>query len=94
MEKSHPKVNTQPDIIWKTQLNIQNNFYKDILASIGLDSPITSTETRGDIADEQSLSASLANTPIQNSAISLMALGQHVSTPRHGNIWNVEANPQ
>ena len=68
------------EVILETQPNQYNSMgkvYKDILASIGLDSPTSSQKVRGN-RPEQDQVASLANTPIHNSVTSLMALGKHV----------------
>ena len=85
------------DIIWETQPPPINNnkgrVYKDIMASIGLDSPNTSSETRGDAASAHDQGTSFVNTPIRNSASSLIALGKHIITPRQGRLWGVGTNP-
>lgn len=60
--------------------------YKDILASIGLDSPTPSHDNRGKYQGEET-SAQHAYTPIRKSAASLMALGNHIFTPRQGKMW-------
>jgi hypothetical protein len=90
---THFKSNIQPDIIWETQPNPVNHnkgsIYNDILASIGLDSPNISLETRREDVMEQN---QVANTPTRSSAISLMALGKHVLTPRQEKIWSMDGN--
>ena len=60
--------------------------YKEILASIGLDSPTPSHETRENVLGKEQGTQQI-NTPIRNSAASLMALGTHVFTPRQGRLW-------
>ena len=65
------------------QLNGNGKVYKEILASLGLDSPTSSHETGGHIQREN-LDMQQVNTPIGYSAASLMALGKHVFTPRQG----------
>ena len=76
--------------------------YKEILASIGLDSPTQSHDTRDhSLGEEHRLPQ--VNTPIRNSAASLMALGKHIFTPGQGRSWegrnksplgvNQEVNP-
>lgn len=72
---------TQP-----TQLNDKGNVYKEILASTGLDSP-TSSNQRGGSLHRENLDIQRVNTPICNSAESLMALGKHMITPRQGRSW-------
>ena len=68
------------------QLNGNGKVYKEILASIGLDSPTSSHETRGNI-QRKNLDMQQVSTPIRNSAASLMALGKHVFTSRQGRNW-------
>ena len=82
------------DVIPETQLTIYNNskdhIYKDMLASIGLDSPTSSRDTWDEEeshAHAQGQTTPLANTPIRNSANSLLALGKHTLTPRQGRLW-------
>jgi hypothetical protein len=74
------------EVIFETQLIPSNrskgSIYNDILASIGLDSPTPSHETRRGEDSNTSPRAQLINTPIRNSASSLIALGKHVLTPR------------
>lgn len=75
-----------PEIIWKTQplsktIN-QGRMYKDIMVSIGLNSPNNLMESRGEENREHNQVASLVNTPIRNSVSSLIALGQHMLTRR------------
>ena len=81
-----------PEVIKETQLppKITNHgrMYKDIMTNIGLDSSTTSTESRRVESNEQNQVESLVNTPIRNSASSLIALGQQVLTPRQGRLWN------
>lgn len=81
------------EVIPKTQLNEvrkRSNIYNDIMASIGLDSPTSSRETREGVAnvDINDQAPSVENTPIQSSAANLLALGKHVLTPRQGRIWD------
>lgn len=80
--------NHPPEIILETQFNSihRNNrhIYKDILVMIGLDSPTTSQETMSTYDNDdhnQDQGMQVANTPIRNSATSLIALGKHVLTP-------------
>ena len=73
--------------------NNKGRVYKDIMASIGLDSPNTSSETRGDAASTHDQGTSFVNTPIRNSASSLIALGKHIITPRQGRLWGGGTNP-
>lgn len=78
---------TQP-----AQMNTKGNVYKEILASIGLDSPTTSQETRnkfGDTVVSQDQDRQMVNTPICNSANSLIALDKQVLTPGQGKIWEL-----
>ena len=81
------------EVILETQLNSSSrgkgSIYNDILASIGLDSPTPSIETRREEDSNSSPRAQLVNTPIRNSASSLIALGKHVLTPRQGRIWEL-----
>ena len=81
------------EVILETQLNTSSrgkgSIYNDILASIGLDSPTPSIETRREEDSNSSPRAQLINTPIRNSASSLIALGKHVLTPRQGRIWEL-----
>ena len=84
-------------MVWETQPLPKNNnkgiTYKDIMASIGLDSPNTSTETRGEGTREHDQGASFVNPSIRKSASSLIALGKHVTTPRQGRLWGAGTNP-
>ena len=99
VESSYPEADItllpnrgQSSVISETQLQtyIKNkgSVYSEILASIGLDSPTSSSETRSEGGiprnghEDQSIS-----TPIRNSASSLVALGKHVLTPRQGRSW-------
>ena len=78
------------EVIPKTQpilLNNKGSVYKDILASIGLDSPTSSNE-RGSNLQRANVDMQQGYTPIRNSAESLMALGKHMFTPRQGRRWN------
>ena len=80
---------TYVEVIPETQIPpLQGNskVYKDILASIGLDSPTSSHGTRGNLLGEE-LRRPQDNTPIRNSAASLIALGKHIFTPRQGRSW-------
>lgn len=86
-ETSHIMRNKSHEVIWKTQplSQIKNgSMYKDIMASIGLDSPNISTDTTRDEISGNEQGASLANTPIRNNTSSLIALGKHVLIPRQG----------
>ena len=81
------------EVIWKTQLNpistTHGKIYKVIMASIGLDCPTPSHETR--IGEDNNFSprTQLVTTPIRNSATSLITFGKHVLTPRQGRIWEL-----
>lgn len=79
------------EVIRETQFHLNNrNIYNDVLASIGLDNPTTSQETRRGNENrdcEFGQSKQGISTPIRNSASSLIALGKHVLTPRQGRIW-------
>ena len=72
------------------QLKSKNNVYKEILASIGLDSPTTSKDNSGHIFREEH-GALQANTPIRNSAASLIAMGKRMLTPRQSKIWELRS---
>lgn len=89
ISSSHP--NRAPGIIWETQAlpKFKGSVYKDIMASIGLDSLNTSTGSRGEEVKEHNEVASLVVTPIRNSGSCLMALGNHDLTPRQRTIWKV-----
>lgn len=97
LDAEGPHTNRPMDVVWETQpipkTTHKGSMYKDIMASIGLDSPNTSTETRGGENREHVQGASLTNTPIRNSASSLIALGKHIITPRQGKLWGVDTNP-
>ena len=86
------------EVIKETQIlpNITNqgSIYKDIMASIGLDSPNTSTESRREERNEQNRLEALVNTPIRTSASSLIALGQHVLNSRQGRLWKGDTSPR
>jgi hypothetical protein len=91
---THHTSQTHIEVIPETQLHQasrnKNNIYNDIMASIGLDSPTSSQDTRGEgrgNAPAHDPTLHLASTPIRNSAASLMALGKHVLTPRQGRLW-------
>lgn len=87
MEVDHESRQAQTEVIPKTQpLPLIGKVYKDILASIGLDSPTPSHDTRGTLQGEEQ-SAHHANTPIRNNATNLMAIGNHIFTPRQGRMW-------
>lgn len=82
------------EVIPETPLNrdikIRNNIYNDIMASIGLDSPTSSQDTRGDDrgkGSKKDTTPHTVNTPVCNNAASLMALGKHVLIPREGRLW-------
>ena len=68
------------------QLNGNGKIFKEILASIGLNSPTSSHEI-GSNSQRGSLDTQQGNTPIRNIAESLIALGKHMFTPRHGRSW-------
>lgn len=91
---SHP--NIAPETIWETQPlpRSKGSMYKDIMASIGLDSPNTSTKSIRKEVREHNQVAQLVDTPIRNSASSLMALGKHNLTPRQRSIWNATTSPR
>ena len=77
------------EVIPETQawhLNGNSNMFKEILASIGLDSPTASHELGGHL-QRGSPGIHHGNTPIRNSAESLIALGKHMFTPRQGRRW-------
>lgn len=96
-EAPYSITNRPPEVIRVTQSLPKikkGSMYRDIMASIGLDSPNTSTENMRDETSGDEQGASLANTPIRTSASSLIALGQHVLTPRQGRLWNMESNPE
>ena len=96
-DAENPHANRPINIVWETQPPPMNNnkgkVYKDIMASIGLDSPNTSSESRGEGTREQGQGVPFANTPIRNSASSLIALGKHIITPRQGRLWGGGTNP-
>ena len=95
MELPPPSLQRQPDTIKDTQFyektNNKKNIYKNILASIGLDSPSASMEN--DVID-QGGDTLLVDTPIRNSASNLIALEQHIQTSRQGRMWNEETSPR
>lgn len=76
--------------------NNRSSAYQAILASVGLDSLTTSQETwyEGEHnMPNQTLGKYLMNTPTRRSAGSLVPLGQHRLSPRHGRIWKNKVNP-
>lgn len=80
------------EVIPETQLNEvirRSNIYNDIMASIGLDSPTPSQDSRGGVVNHgrHGQESCEENTPIRNSAANLIALGKHMLTPRQGRIW-------
>ena len=81
------------EVIPETQLvpmNGKGNMFKAILASIGLDNPTTSQNTRNNydnVDQNHDKGMHMMNTPIRNSASNLIALGQHVFTPGQGKMW-------
>ena len=80
------------EVIMETQLNEvirKSNIYNDIMASIGLDSPTPSQDSRGGVVNNGRHGQEIFedNTPIRNSAANLIALGRHMLTPRQGRIW-------
>ena len=94
--RGHPPTLGLPsEVILDTQFNLtkdtRSNIYKDILASIGLDSPTTSNEDRAksnNVGGHQFVHGQSMNTPIRNTASNLLALGQHVMTLRQERLWN------
>ena len=68
------------------QLNGNEKLFKEILASIGLDSPSASHEL-GSHSQRGNPGILQGYTPIRNSAESLIALGRHMFTPRQGKSW-------
>lgn len=87
LEPPHPAWVLPPEMIYETQLNWTNrDIYNDDLASIGIDSPNIYKETQRGMDYNQSQEKQLDNTPIRNSANSLMALGKYVLTPRQARI--------
>ena len=102
--ESYPEVGSPhnrsrpPEVIRKTQffpkITNQGRMYKDIVANIGLDGPNTSTESRRMKSNERNRAESLVNTPIRNNTSSLIALGQHILTPRQGRLWNGNTSPR
>jgi len=87
-----------PEVIRETQLppkiTNQGSLYKDIMARIGLDSPNTSTESRRVETDEQNRGEALVDTPIRNSASSLIVLGQHMLNSKQRRFWKGDTNPR
>lgn len=85
----------QIKVIPETQpllLNGKGMKYKKILASIELDSPTSSHNYRGIVpGEEQGLQH--GNTPIRNSAASLMVLSNYMFSPRQGKIWESRNKP-
>lgn len=68
--------------------------YKEIMASIGLDSPTSSFEcTNERDSPHRAPNSQLDNTPIRNSAASLMALGQQALSPGQSRIWESQHQP-
>lgn len=79
--------------ISKTQHNVYEGYkgslYLTMCVSIGLDNPTNCYESRDSINRSHSkheVGESLISTPICNSVVSLMCLGQHRLSPRHGRI--------
>lgn len=87
----HHSIHAPPEVILKTQLlthsRTRGSVYNNNMASIGLNSPTPSQEIMRGEDNHASPGAQHVNTTIRNSASSLMALGKHVLTPRHGRIW-------
>ena len=88
IDSSYPDVELSPlnpqwqlDIIWVTQLHARSskkgNIYKIILASVTVDSPSVCIENIEEEGIEQGQVGPLLDTPICNSASSLIALGQY-----------------
>jgi hypothetical protein len=83
-EAENPHYDSRPlEVIWEIQplsktIN-QWRMYKDIMASIGLDSPNNSIESRKEKNRKHNQVTPLVNTPIRNSASSLIVLGQQCS---------------
>ena len=95
-EAGNPVNGSRPsEVIRETQLppkiTHQGSLYKDIMASIGLDSPNTSTESR---RMEANRGEALGDTPIRNSASSLIALGQHVLNSKQERFWKGDNYPR
>lgn len=54
------------------------------MAIIGLNSPSASMDNIEEDVNVQGVDKSLVGTPVRNNAPNLMALGQHILTPRKG----------
>lgn len=83
------------EVVPETQplpLNGKGMKYKEILASIGLDSPTSSHDTRGNERGEEN-GLQRGNTPIRSSAASLMALNNYMFSPRQGSLWEGRNKP-
>ena len=98
-EYFHPYPLSSFEVIKETQLSTHHKergrVYNEILASIGLDSPTPSQEVRmedGHNRIEHELESHWVCTPNRNSATSLIALGQHVLTPRDWRKWTYKSN--
>ena len=91
--ETHLSLNkVHPNIVLKTQLNShyrhKNDVFKKAKAEIGLHSPTTSQEAGEDYGTlEYVMTWQMTNTPIWNSAASLMAIGQQILTPMQSRIW-------
>lgn len=74
------------------QINDRGKIYKEILASIGLESPTTSQEIRNkynEMDHNHDQGFQVVTTPIRNSATNLIAIGKHVLTPWQGKMWEL-----
>ena len=93
-EASNSQLNRAPDTIWETQPlpKSKGSMYNDIISSIGVDSPNTSTESRREEVREHNQDTSLIDITIRNSVSSLMAIEEHELTPRQRNMWNVSTS--
>lgn len=91
----HPSHVLPPEVILETQLYPSNrntgHVYKEIMASIGLDSPTPSQDIGRWDGNIVSPRVQHVSTSIRNSASSLVALGKHVLTPRQGRIWELRS---
>ena len=83
--------NLNHEVIFETQLNSSSRekerAYHEIMASIGLESPASSNDTRTREDNNLYPHGQLINTPIRNSDNCLIAMGNHVLTPRQNRIW-------
>ena len=82
------------EVIPETQplpFNGKGTKYKEILASIGLDSPTSLHDMRGNERGEKN-GLQQGNTPIRNSAADLMALSNSMFSPRQRSLWEGRNN--